>query len=95
MGGQSDRTKAMEQMQGLAKDQFTRATALPNRFEGYTDPYNYDQQIGAVQQGVGQESNMINQQANNSIANAARGTSSRLASQGLTGGSAFNQQVAA
>jgi hypothetical protein len=64
-----------------------------NLFADYSDPYNYDQMSAILDKILGEQSNMITRKAGNAVSRGQKDVASRLAAEGITGGSVYNNQI--
>ena len=93
----TQQSKAASQLYGDERNFGTQLQGMnpqvTNRFNGYQDPFSYGNEESAINQMYNQEQGDINRTAASDTANSNRGTASRLASQGITGGSVLNSAV--
>ena len=68
-------------------------TRIRNRFDGYKDPYGFEDQSTFLDKIFGEYENQINQGASELTANQQQGAASRMASRGITGGSAVDDTM--
>jgi hypothetical protein len=64
-----------------------------NRFNNYKSPYSIGDMRTSLDNVLNGQKNNINQQANSDIADLQKGAASRMASQGITGGSLYNNTL--
>jgi hypothetical protein len=96
-GGESSQERASK---GLHSDIRRFGTELgganvtaTNRFNNYQSPFDYKAKSNVLSDLYKGYQTDINREAASESANVARGTAARLGSQGLTGGSIFNNQI--
>ncbi|MHB8842200.1 MAG: tail fiber domain-containing protein [Candidatus Aquicultor sp.] len=68
-------------------------TTATNLFDNYEDPNSYEGMSAILDKINGDQSNAITRTAANTVQRGQRDTAARLASQGITGGSVFNNQI--
>jgi len=66
---------------------------IENRFDNYEDEFSYEDQSSFLDEIFGNYEGEINRSAKEDIADFGKGTTSRLASQGITGGSPLNEII--
>lgn len=88
--GESARDKSANQLNDqLRGESFTAR----NRFDNYQDAFTPEQMQLALGTLFGQQTDLLNTNMDNQIAQGQQSTAARLASQGITGGSIFNNQI--
>lgn len=88
--GQSSRDEQAEKLNNeLSYANFN----VDNRFANYRSPYSVNDMRVSLNDVFGRERGIINDQANSDIAAMQQGTASRLASQGITSGSIYNNAI--
>ncbi len=68
-------------------------TTVGNRFNNYDMPFSYSDMSGVLDNLFNQQSGQLTRSAGNAVQRGQKDTASRLASQGITGGSVFNNQI--
>lgn len=84
-------------MAGRREDVWSNTWAIDpnvnNRFDNYQTQFDYGSMSGILDKLYNSQKNQINQNTGSNIAKNQRDTASRLASQGITGGSILNSQI--
>lgn len=95
--GQSDQEKAASDQLKFQKKYQTDLMGgkfdVPNRFDTYSDQFSYDDLSKTLEDVFGGYEDKINRQTNEAIAEAQGDAASRMASRGITGGSAVDDTL--
>jgi hypothetical protein len=66
---------------------------VANRFDNYTPDFEYGDMSGVLGKLFNSQSNLLTKKAGDTIQRGQRDTASRMASQGITGGSVYNNAI--
>lgn len=95
--GDSPRDNALSRIAATQRKMYDNLeglnTTVPNRFDNYSQPFGYEELLKNHTDSYDQQRRLLKGELGNQAAQARTGVSQRLASQGITGGSIFNQAV--
>jgi len=91
MGGTSDRENEaqsqLQQQKGFQSDLTSGKYNVKNRFDNYADVFDYGDMTSQLDDIFGKQTDIINRDTADTIAQQQQGAASSLASRGITGGS--------
>jgi len=77
----------------LYNDLFSKDPTITNRFNNYKMPFSYSDMSGVLDNLFNQQSGMLTRNAANSVQRGQKDAASRMAAEGITGGSVYNNQI--
>lgn len=90
---ESEANRQLQEQRGFQSDLKGGKYSVSNRFDSYADPFSYQDISNQLNDIFGKQEDIINRDTNEAIATQQGGAASRLASRGITGGSAVEDTM--